>query len=139
VAVPEVLRHVGGQRRVRVEQLVHVTDVAGSERRTEDLGVAVVAVAAAESLVVGDVARRLLQVRHQPTPLEHLGEEVGRLLAREVHPTELSDAVVAVLEEDAVVERLGPLEADGRVDGLVAGGVELADELVEEQPPQALR
>ena len=51
---------------------------------------------------------------------------------------ELGDRVVAVLEEDPVVELLGPLEADGGVDRLVAGDVELADELVEEEPAQGL-
>jgi hypothetical protein len=53
-----------------------------------------------------------------------------------VHAAQLGDAVVAVLEEDPVVELLGALQADGRVDRLVAAGVELADELVQEQPPQ---
>ena len=41
------------------------------------------------------------------TPLEDLREEVRRLLAREVHAAELRDGVVAVLEEDALVELLG--------------------------------
>ena len=51
--------------------------------------------------VVRDVARRLLEVRHQPAPLEDLREQVRRLLAREVHAAELRDGVVAVLEEHA--------------------------------------
>jgi hypothetical protein len=38
-----------------------------------------------------------------------------------------------------VVELLGPFEADRGVDPSVAGHVEVADELVEEQPPQRLR
>ena len=63
---------------------------------------------------------------------------VSRLLAGEVNATELGDRVVAVLEEDAVVELLGPAEADPGIDRLVAGDVELADELVEEQPSEAL-
>ena len=99
----------------------------------------VVAVAPAEPRVVRDVARRLLEVRHEPAPLEDLGEQVRRLLAREVHATELRDGVVAVLEEHAVVELLGAAQPDGRVDGEVAGEVEVADELVEEEAPQALR
>jgi hypothetical protein len=37
-----------------------------------------------------------------------------------VHPAELGDRVVAVLEEHPLVELLGPLEPDGGVDGLVA-------------------
>jgi hypothetical protein len=55
-----------------------------------------------------------------------------------VDTTELGDAVVAVLEEDPVVEGLGPLQSDRRIDRLVAGRVELADELVEEQPSERL-
>ena len=55
-----------------------------------------------------------------------------------MHAAELGDRVVAVLEEHPVVELLGPPEADGGVDGGVAADVEVADELVEEQAPQAL-
>jgi hypothetical protein len=51
-----------------------------------------------------------------------------------VHATELGHGVVAVLEEDPVVELLGPAEADRGVDRGVAGDVEVAHELVEEQP-----
>ena len=56
-----------------------------------------------------------------------------------MHAAELRDGVVAVFEEDAFVERFGALETDGRVDGEVAGEVEVGDELVEEQAAQALR
>ena len=55
-----------------------------------------------------------------------------------MHPTELGDGVVAVLEEHAVVELLGAAQPDGRVDGEVAGEVEVVHELVEEQAPEAL-
>ena len=123
---------------VGVEQPVHVADVAGAERRPEHLGVAVVAVAAADARVVGDVAGRLLEVGHEPAPLEHLGEQVRCLLAGQVHAAELGDRVVAVLEEDPVVELLGPAKAHGGVDGRVAADVEVADELVEEEAAQAL-
>ena len=93
---------------------------------------------AAEPLVVGDVARRLLEVGHQPPPLEQLRQDVRGLLARQVHAAELGDRVVAVLDEDLLVQCLGPLEADGGVDGGVAADVELAHEFVEEQAAQAL-
>ena len=55
-----------------------------------------------------------------------------------MHPAELGDGVVAVFEEHAVVELLGALQPDRRVDGEVAGDVEIADELVEEQATQTL-
>ncbi len=99
-------QHLG----VRGELRVHVGDVAPRVlARGEHVAVAVVPVPTVELLVVLDVARRLLEVRHEPTPLEDLGEQVRRLLAREVHATELRDGVVAVLEEHAVVELLGAL------------------------------
>jgi hypothetical protein len=81
----------------------------------------------------------LLEVGGQPPPLQDLGEEVRRLLAGEVDPTELGHGVVAVLEEDLVVELLGPAQAHGGVDGLIAGDVEIAHELVDEEAPEALR
>src|SRR5690606_27215346 len=63
----------------------------------------------------------------------------GRLLAGKVDAAELGDRIVAVLEEHFVVELLRASEAHRGVDGLVAGDVEVADELVEEQAAQALR
>ena len=78
------------------------------------------AVAAPDAGVIRDVAGRLLEVRHEPAPLEHLGEQVGGLLASQVDPAQLGHRVVPVLEEDPVVELLGSPEADGGVDGLVA-------------------
>ena len=61
------------------------------------LGGHVVLEAAAGAVRVRDVARRLLEVRHQPAPLEHLGQQVGCALAGEVHAAELRHRVVAVL------------------------------------------
>ena len=139
VDLAEEVDEDGHQLGVGVEEPVHVAHVAGAERAGEDLGRAEEPIAAADAGVIGDVAGRLLEVGGEPPPLEHLRQEVRRLLAREVHAAELGDGVVAVLEEDAVVELLGPAQADGRVDGRVAGDVEIADELVEEQPPEALR
>src|SRR5205085_8486151 len=98
---------------------------------------AVVTEATVELLVVLDVTRRLLEVRHESAPLEDLGEEVRRLLAGEVHTTELRDGVVAVLEEHAVVELFGATQADRGIHGEVAGEVEVVHELVEEEATQA--
>ena len=128
----------GQERAVRVEQRVHVGDVPHPEMRFTDLGRAQVAVAAEQARVVRDVASRLLEVGHEPAPLEHLREEVRRLLAREVHTAELGDGVVAVFEEHALVELFGALQPDRCVDGEVAGEIEVVDELVEEQAAQTL-
>ena len=125
---------------VGVEQAVHVADVAGAEPAGEHGRVAVEAVAAAEPGVVGDVAGALLEVAHQPAPLEHLGEDVRRLLAGQVDAAELGDRVVAVLDEHLLVERPRPARRP-TVASIVWSprDVEVADELVEEQPAQALR
>ena len=53
-------------------------------------------------------------------------------------PPELSNRIVAVVEEHPLVQFLGPVEADRGVDGMIAADVEIADELVEEQTPQRL-
>ena len=127
------------QRAVRVEDAVHLADEAGAVRRVEDLGRAEVAVLpVVEPLVVRDVARRLLEIRHEASPFENLREHVGRLLAGEVDAAELGHRVVAVFDEDFLVELLGALQPDGRIDGGVARDVELPDELVEEEPAEAL-
>ena len=116
---------------VGVEQPVHRPRVFGPE-----LGRAPVAVAGAAGhrLVVGDVARRLLQVRRQPRPLEHLGHHVRNELARDVRSAELRDRVVAVADEDALVERRGALALAGVERGGAAGDV--VGELIQEQPAQ---
>ena len=64
-------------------------------------------------VVVAHVARRLLQVRGQPSPLQRLGQQLRGLLAREVHAAELGHRVVAVLDEDVLVEARGAFTADG--------------------------
>jgi hypothetical protein len=74
--------------------------------------VAVVAVAARGQLaVIGDVARRLLEVGGQPPPLEHFRDDVRHPLAGEVGAADLSDRVVAELDEDALVKALSSLSA----------------------------
>ena len=136
---PHVLGQLVDHLAVGVEHAVHVADVPRAEAAGEHRWVAEEAVAPPEAVVVGDVARALLEVAHQAAPLEDLGEDVRCLLAGQVHAAELGDGVVAVLDEHLLVEVLGALHADGGVDRVVARHVEVADELVEEQPAQALR
>src|SRR5262245_7563614 len=52
--------------------------------------------------------------------------------------TELGDRLVAVFEEDPLVQLFSPAETDRGVDRFVTFDVEVVDELVEEQPAQAL-
>ena len=52
---------------------------------------------------------------------------------------ELGDGVVAIFEEDLVVEFLGASEPDCRVDRLVTLDVEFSNELLQEESTQAQR
>jgi hypothetical protein len=58
---------------------------------------------AVEPVVVGDVARRLLEIGREPGPLEELRQQVRGPFARDVGAAELGDRVVAVPEEDPLV------------------------------------
>src|SRR2546428_5509144 len=119
--------------------------------RVVELGGDVIAVAAAGTVVVRDVTRRLLEVGHEAPPLEHLGQDIGRPLARQVDAAELSDRVVAVLEEDALVELLGARTASVSKLGILAPrrahdrprgslfSLPGRQELVEEETAQRLR
>ena len=102
-ALRRPLLDLAERARVDREDLVH--------RRRElraELVVAVEAVAAfGQRLVVGDVAGRLLQVGGEAAALQHLGEDVGDPLAGDVGAAELGDRVVAVADEDALVELRG--------------------------------
>ena len=133
-----VLGHQLRRTAVGVEDPVEVADVAGTERAGEHRRVAEVPVSPAEPGVVGDVAGALLEVAHQAAPLEDLRQQVRRLLTRQMHAAQLRHRVVAVVEEHALVQFLGTIEADRRIDRQVAGHVEISDELVEEQAPQRL-
>ena len=131
--------HAREERAVGVEDSVHLAHEAGAVLGVEQFGWPEVAVLpVVEPLVVRDVARRLLEVGHETSPLEDLRQHVGGLLAGEVDAAELCDRVVAVLDEDPLVELLGALQADRRVHRRVTGDVEVPDELLEEEPPQAL-
>src|SRR5205823_1018542 len=73
--------------------------------RGPEAGIAVVTEAVAvEARVVGDVPRGLLEIGGESRPLENLRQEVRRPLARNVRAAELRHRVVAVAEEDAVVQ-----------------------------------
>ena len=114
------------------EEGIHRALVVGAQ-----LGVAVVAIAAARHRrVVGDVARRLLEVGGGPRPLQHLGQHVRDPLAGDVRAAELRHRVVAITDEDALVELRGAL-AFAAVPGAARGhGVR---ELVEEEAAQRAR
>ena len=127
------------QQGVGIEHAVHIAHIAGAETAREQGRIAVVAVPSTEARVVGDVARALFEIAHQATPLEHFGENVRGLFTGQVHTTELSHRIVAVFEEHLLIELFGPRQTGGGVDRLVAADVEIAHELVEEQPPQTLR
>ena len=124
---------------VAVEASVERFDVALAEHAGQ-LGGNVIAVPAPGPVVIRDVARRLLEIGHEPAPLEHLRQDVRRALARQVNPAELGDRVVAVFDEHALEELLGPARA--RIALGRTGGRRLqtarAQELVEEEPAKRL-
>ena len=141
VARLEVGLHARDPFRVACERRVHRPHIAIVQRAAADLRRHVIPPAIVAAVGVGHVAGRLLEVRHQPSPLEHLGQDVRHGLARDVRAAQLRDRVVAVVAEHPGVEALGTLDrgAGGRR-GLRRLGVrpDLVRELVEEQPPQRL-
>src|SRR5204863_3012290 len=77
--------------------------------------------------------RRLLEIGGEPRALQDLREDVRRPLARDVRAAELRDRVVAVTEEDALVELRRALALRA------LNGRNLRHrvcELVEEEPPK---
>ncbi|CAB4587858.1 unannotated protein [freshwater metagenome] len=135
---PNVLGDLVHQDGIRIEHPVHVTHVTGSEARIQDVEITVEAIPARDAGVVRDVARALLEVTGQTTPLQDLGEHVGRLFTGEVHSAQLRHRIVAVFEEHLLVQFLGALQSDRGVDTLIAGDVEVPDELVQKEATQAL-
>src|SRR4029078_10072477 len=100
-------------------------------RGGENRGAAWGAVAEALELrVVRDVARRLLEVGREPRTLQDLREQVRRPLARDVRAAQLGHRIVAVAEEDRLVELRRPLALTQLDDGHLGQRV---DELVEKQ------
>ncbi len=139
VARAEVILHRRDPFRVGLERAVHRGDEAIVQRAAGELGGDVILPAAARFRRVGDVARGLLEVRHQPAPLEHLREEVRHALAGQVGAAELRHRVVSVFVEDAGVEAVGAVGPDRGPRRPRLPGADLAEELVEEQPPHGLR
>ena len=112
--------HVPDEVGINLEQTVHVRDIAGTQRRGQDIRISVVAKPPSKPGVVRDVTGGLLEIGHQPAPFEDLGEDVGGLLAGQVHAPQLGHTVVAVFEKDPVVKFFSPPETHRGVDGLVA-------------------
>ena len=132
----EVLLHRSDPRGVALERAVHRLHVPIAKPAVAELGRHVIPPSPVQLVRVRHVPRRLLEVRHQASPLEHLGQHVRDVLARDVRAAQLRDRVVAVLVEDLVEELFGAREANGRAAGAPVG--DLVRELVEKQPPQGL-
>ena len=73
----------------------------------------------ARAIVVRHVPGRLFEIAGQPAPFEDLRQDLGRLLTREVDTPELGHRVVAVFQEDPLVQLLGTADVHPRrsVDG----------------------
>src|SRR5205807_8013592 len=85
----------------------------------------------------GDIASRLFEVGTQAWPLQHLGHDVRRPLARDVGAAELCDGVVAVGDQHPLVE-LGRAPAFLPVDYRPAIA-EPVGELIEEKTTERAR
>jgi hypothetical protein len=55
-----------------------------------------------------------------------------------VHPAELSDRVISVLEEDLLIEVVGSFQPDRGVNARVAVKIKVPHELIEEKTAEAL-
>ena len=77
-------------------------DVSAAERFVEFLR-DVVAIFPIRTIVVGNVACRLLQIGHKPAPLENLRRDIRHALACEVYAAKLCDGVVTVFRENPSV------------------------------------
>ena len=137
IATAEVLLRRLEPAAVGLEREVQGRDVPLAQGQSVELPGNEVLPPAAGPVGVWDVAGRLLEVRGQAPSLEHLRQQVRDALAGDVGGPELGHRVVAVLPEHALVEAVGPLDADRRLpDPARRNRVE---ELVEEEPPQRLR
>ena len=135
----EVFLHRRDPFRVPLERVVHRAHVAVAQRAPFELRRDVIPPAAVQPIRVGHVAGRLLEVRHQPAPLEHFRQDVRHVFAGDVRAAELCDRVVAVLVEHARVQLLGARDRRapaGRLPGLRRA--DLVGEFVEEQAAQRL-
>ena len=131
----EVRFHPRNPARVGRERGVERAHELVSHWRASDLRRHVEFPLPVRTIGVRHVTRRLLEIRHQASPLEHLGQDVRRAFARHVRAAELRDRIVAVLAEHARIQPIGPLDADlGCLD--TRASVQLAGKFVEEQPPQ---
>ena len=100
--------------RRRVECAIERVDEPCAQRRAVEFGGHVIFPPAVRSIGVRYVACRLLEIRHQPSPLEHFGQDVRDALTRQVGAPELRDRIVAVFAEDAGVQLVGAPRAGRR-------------------------
>ena len=127
-----MLFHPGDPARVGFERRVERADIRHAQTGALELRRHVVLPLAVRPIGIRDVARRLLEVRHEASPLQHLRQNVRDTFARDVRAAELRDRVVSVLTEYARIQSVRALGADGtRARRRIR--VELTEELVQEQ------
>ena len=99
--------HRRNPARVGVERVIERTDEFVAQPGPLELHRNVILPAAVRTVCVRHVARRLLEVSHQPAPFEHLREDVRDTFAGDVRAAELRDRIVAVFVEHTRVELVG--------------------------------
>ena len=133
----EVRLHRRNPSRIGLERVIHHPGELGCERRPCDFGRHVILPAPVRPIRVGDISRGLFEVGHQATPLEDLGQNIGGAFAGDVDAAQLCDRIVSVLVEDARIQPVGAVGADGRESRLVKG-LNVAPKLVQKEAPQRL-
>ena len=112
VSRAEMRLHFRDPACVGLERVVERANERLAKRRSIELGGHVIFPTAVRPIDVRNVARRLLEVRHQASPLQHFREDVRDAFARDVCAAELCDRVVSVLAEHACVEFVRARGAD---------------------------
>ena len=123
--------------RVGFEEAIQRGAVMLAKRRAFELPGHVVLPAAGRLVRVWDVACRLFEIRHQPSPLDHFREDVRDALARQVHAAKLRDRIVSIFGKDLGIKAFGALESHAALGR--RHGADVFEKFVEKQPPQRFR
>ena len=109
---PEMILHRLDPAGVGLERAIERRREARLQRRAFELARDVIFPFPAWPVCVRHVARRLLEVRHQAAPLDHLRQNIRNAFARQMHAAQLRHGVVAVFRKHARVKLFGPFDAD---------------------------
>src|SRR4051812_17693125 len=81
---------------IEPEEFIHRTAVVIPQLLRREVAVA----PARHRSIIGDIARRLLEICREAVTLEPLRKQVARPFASDVRPTQLSYGIVAIADKD---------------------------------------